>query len=479
MYERQGDTWSGPTIVFPNDQSRGDYGASVALSGDTLAVGAPRRNGIAGEVVIYNRNGDTWEEVVILQDVETRRPSDAFGQALQFIDPSTLAIGIPGKDSRDGAVAIFTLENATWSHAQTLRIDMPQFSTRFGQAIAHDNGTLVIGAPDDEGYGAAYLYQREGKAWTFHQKLVASNQDFDDAFGASVAISGSTILVGAPEEDAVGFLPNRNQEDNTLRNSGAAYYFTKDGDTWEEAAFLKSPSGEDIGTSVALLDSVAIVGGTNEFITFAPGTPRDFIELQLAAYSPDLETPFAGPGNFGFNERWPIRILNSLLSTTENSMRLDLTDDGNFREGECVCVVISDPLDRLPDITKVSLNAITTLEGFDASRLSFDTNSITLNAQGVSFKNGDILQIDLEFAETINTERPEITGYLKDGSTHTIDFTGKAGRTDWKVLGSADLISFPTDHTTLSVIESSQSGRYRAVVNLPQLGNSPHFFRIQ
>ena len=201
MCAREGDSWSEPTIGLPNDQTRGDFGAAVALAGDILAVDGPERHGVAGEVVPYQRNGDAWDEVVILQDVEARQPGDAFGQALHFIDASTLAIGIPGKDFRDGAVAIFTFKNATWSHAQTLRLDMHEFSTRFGYSLTHADGTLVIGAPDDEGYGTVYLYEREGTLWEFRQKLTASNQDLDDEFGTSVAISGHTILVGAPKSE--------------------------------------------------------------------------------------------------------------------------------------------------------------------------------------------------------------------------------------------------------------------------------------
>ena len=84
-----------------------------------------------------------------------------------------------------------------------------------------------------------------------------------------------------------------NQNDNSLRNNGAVDHFTKIGCTWEESSFLKSPSGDDIGSAVAQSGSAAVVGGSNEFITFIPNTTCTFTELQRDVYSPDLETPSA------------------------------------------------------------------------------------------------------------------------------------------------------------------------------------------
>lgn len=478
VYQREGTEWTGPTVVFPNDQSRGDYGAAVALSGNTLAVGAPSRNASAGEVVIYQRNGRAWEEVIILQDVEERRSIDAFGQALVFADDSTLVVGIPGKDNRDGAVAIFALQGGTWKHSQTLRIDNPEFSTRFGQSLAYENGKLLIGAPDEDGFGSAHLYEREGDTWTFRQKLTASNKDLGDKFGSSVAISGDTILVGAPEEDAVGFFPNRNQTDNTLRNTGAAYHFTKTGNSWEETGFLKSPSGDDMGSAVAIAGELSIVGGSNEFTTFEPSTPREFTELQLTVYSPDIETVLAGPGTFGFNEPWPIRILNSLFSTTANSLRLDFTGHGTFSEGECVCVVVEDTLNSWPDLTQATIDPSSTLAGFDASRLQFDANSITVNAQGLAFEDGNVLLINLEFAGQ-SGEPVTLTHYERDGSKHVIDFTSAVARNDWQVQGSPNLKSPFADHTISSIFTSLKAGRYRAIVDLPQVTSPSYFFTIR
>jgi len=63
-------------------------------------------------------------------------------------------------------------------------------------------------------------------------------------------------------------------------------------------------------------------------------------------------------------------------------------------EGKFYGVVLSDPPGHLPAIQSVMINPAITLPGINSSRLSFDTNSITLNARGITFDAGRIVLLN-------------------------------------------------------------------------------------
>ncbi len=133
-----------------------------------------------------------------------------------------------------------------------------KFSENFGDAVAISGDTVVIGAPDEDsntsgingiktntganGSGAAYVFVRNGNAWTQQAFLKASNTGQDDDFGYAVAISGDTLIVGAYKEDSAAAGIGGNQDDNSLGDAGAAYIFVRSGTTWTQQAYLKPAS---------------------------------------------------------------------------------------------------------------------------------------------------------------------------------------------------------------------------------------------
>ncbi|RZI54056.1 MAG: hypothetical protein EOP12_04965, partial [Pseudomonas sp.] len=139
-------------------------------------------------------------------------------------------------------------------------------------SIAMDGNTLVVGVPDfNNEAGAVYVYTRsvDGLSWSQSSILTPSNPSSDDRFGQSVAISGNTIVVGAPFEDSSGKAvvtdPPTDIGINRITDSGAAYVFKLSGSTWTETAFIKAPNSEQdylFGSSVAVNGSVIAVGST-------------------------------------------------------------------------------------------------------------------------------------------------------------------------------------------------------------------------
>jgi len=122
----------------------------------------------------------------------------------------------------------------------------------FGRAVAVYGQTVVVGSSSDDGQGSAYVYARSRHGWEEAGKLTAFDGAPDDLFGYAVAISGDTIVVGAPLDDVNG------------EGSGSVYVFVRYGDSWVLQAKL-TPSnparGDNFGTSVALDHTTLVVGG--------------------------------------------------------------------------------------------------------------------------------------------------------------------------------------------------------------------------
>ncbi len=98
---------------------------------------------------------------------------------------------------------------------------------------------------------------------------------FGDCFGRAVAISGDTVVIGAPGEDSNASGVNGNQADNSLTNSGAAYVFLRSGGTWTQQAYLKASNpggaqgpfewqGVSFGQAVAIAGDTIVIGAPGE-----------------------------------------------------------------------------------------------------------------------------------------------------------------------------------------------------------------------
>lgn len=122
----------------------------------------------------------------------------------------------------------------------------------FGSSIAVSGNTAIVGAPaDDGGRGAAYVYVRTPTGWTQQAKLIASDGAALDNFGVSVAIFGSTAVVGANVDDVAG------------ADQGSAYVFVRSGVVWSEQSKLTASdgvAGDEFGRSVAVYGETAVVG---------------------------------------------------------------------------------------------------------------------------------------------------------------------------------------------------------------------------
>lgn len=230
-----------------NTDASDSFGWTVAISGDTVIVGAPGEASIATGV-----NGDQSD-------------NSAPGPA--------------------GAAYVFTRNGNIWSQQAYLKASNTQGSDFFGMAVAISRDTAVVGAYGEDSNatgingdqndnsaslsGAAYVFSRSGNIWSQQAYLKASNTDASDRFGFSVAISDDTIVVGANGEDSNATGVNGNETNNSRGNSGAAYIFTRSGNTWSQQAYLKAGEswsflGDLFGHSVSIDDDTVVVGAYKE-----------------------------------------------------------------------------------------------------------------------------------------------------------------------------------------------------------------------
>ena len=238
-----------------NAEENDAFGRDVSISGDTLVVAARFEDASAGggeadnsatnagAVYVFVRTGTTWAQQAYLKAPNADQ-DDEFGTSVS-ISGNTLAVGAireasaAGAGQADnsapgaGAVYVFVRAGTTWAQQAHLKASNAEGGDQFGSSVSVLGATLVVGALAEnssagggeadnsvQDAGAAYVFVRTGTTWTQQAYLKASNAGTGDRFGDSVGISGDTLVVGAKGEDssAAG-----GEADNSANGAGAVY----------------------------------------------------------------------------------------------------------------------------------------------------------------------------------------------------------------------------------------------------------------
>ncbi|TGK11467.1 hypothetical protein EHO60_03940 [Leptospira fletcheri] len=314
-------------LKAPNTSTSDQFGASSAISGETIVVGAPYEDSNTtailqdsalsstndagsdtGAAYVYVRSGGKWTHQAYLKAPNTTN-GDHFGNSVS-ISENTIAVGAPGEDGNttsiingndlsssnkagndNGAVYVFVRNGNTWTHQAYLKAPNTTNQDQFGSSLAVSGETIVVGAPYEDSStsaivsgsdltttndvgtdtGAAYVYVRSGSAWTHQAYLKAPNVYNQNYFGNSVAIDGNTITVSARSENSTttsiisgNDLSITNHSGN---GNGAVYVFVRNGANWNHQAYLKSPNAsnqDSFGISVAISGDTVVVGADGE-----------------------------------------------------------------------------------------------------------------------------------------------------------------------------------------------------------------------
>ncbi len=256
--------------LIASDGVAGDtFGWSVAVDGDTIAVGAPGDEAGRGSVYVFVKPEGGWRGTL----TETARlvPSGGadnsqFGYSVA-VNGSTIIIGAIFDNSSKGAAYIFVKPADGWhgTLTETARLTASDGTVwdSFGTAVALSHDTAIVSASKDEvggkiGQGSAYVFTQPAGGWhgtlTETAKLVASDGAEGDDFGRSAGISGDTVVIGAPV-----FSANR---------SGSAYVFIRPSGGWagtltETAKLVASDSGgagDFFGVSAGISGNTIVSG---------------------------------------------------------------------------------------------------------------------------------------------------------------------------------------------------------------------------
>jgi hypothetical protein len=283
VFQRTAGQWRQQAYIKASTTLSGAFGSSVALSGNTLAVGATAEAG----AYVFQRSGTTWIQQAHISGADTVPRAlfgDDFGHSVA-VSGDTLAVGTPFQDDSSfaGAVYVFHRSGTIWSQQAHLTEPIIGTNDYFGATLALDDDILVAGASGEDSNatgidgnqsdnsadsaGAAYVFQRTGTTWALQTYIKASNASANDGFGASVAMSGELLAIGAPGEAGGSAGVDGDQTSNTLGFSGAIYLFRRSGHTWTQQDYIKASnpgSGDMFGRTVGLSGDTLAVGATFE-----------------------------------------------------------------------------------------------------------------------------------------------------------------------------------------------------------------------
>lgn len=290
-YNATSDTYEEVAELFASDPAENDYfGLSVAVDKDTILVGATGKDSQThsneGAVYLFEKPQGGW-----LTSTETVKliASDA-GDAYSFgvsvaIEGNTSVIGAYGADvgthDKAGAAYVFERIGSDWLEKAKLTAFDANDSDKLGGCVSISGNTIIAGAPYEDfnatliDSGAVYVYEKpKSGGWVSTNeanKLIASDHNATDNFGASAAISGNTVVVGAYKDDDNG------------SNSGSAYVYVHNvGEKWPrfETAKLRASDGavdDDFGAKVAIDGDTIIVSAHGDDVGYWSKTGSAYV----------------------------------------------------------------------------------------------------------------------------------------------------------------------------------------------------------
>ncbi|HEY0712939.1 MAG TPA: hypothetical protein VGF45_09720, partial [Polyangia bacterium] len=234
-------------LVASDPMVGAEFGDSVASIKDQLFVGAPNSNGGRGVVYVFTASAGGW--------VETQRLTSLNEPSVHNLGVSVsgygdvLAVGAPTHPS-GGAVLIFRRSQNGWTFNQRLVPPRPELAAAyFGYTLELKDGLLVTSTglnPSDPRPGIVHVYREKSSQFAFEQDLIPTESASEDQFGASYAIDGDQLAIGAS---------------SAFRAPGRAYVFRKHSTGWREEQRLTAGSGLDLfGWSIAMSGSRLVVG---------------------------------------------------------------------------------------------------------------------------------------------------------------------------------------------------------------------------
>jgi hypothetical protein len=288
-------------------------GWSVGVSGSTIVVGDPFQHGEAGAAYVFAMGAGGWTNATQTAELTASDPnpgSDQLGTAVA-VSGDTIVVGAPvhstGPSSDQfeaGAADVYTMPPTGWANAtQTAELTASDGQGALGSSVAVSGNTVVAGAPShqvgsNDASGAAYVYTMPAAGWSDMTEpftLSASDGSTSDNLGHAVAVSGSTVLAGAPRHVASG----------PSREAGAAYVFapasensagggTTSGGTTTGGGSTTGGSGTSTGPASSPTAHVVSVAGGRGKLTVTLSCPAGGAACVAVAVNATVEEHLKG-----------------------------------------------------------------------------------------------------------------------------------------------------------------------------------------
>jgi hypothetical protein len=378
IYERVGGAWQFRQKLIASDYAYAtttnrNFGASVAIDGDTLLVGAGGAfdpvvapNNPIGAVYVFTRSAGNWTEAQKLLPPTPVPGTDEFGFSVALAG-DTAVIGNPGRTvagaARAGAVHVFTRSGGSFTQAALLTASDGAAGNRLGESVAYSGTTILAGAPLGDAptpadSGAAYVFTGSAASWAEQAKLVANDPLAAARFGNSVDLGGNSALIGA-----VGWMSNQ----------GRAYVFVRSGSTWSQQQRLEAGDAQAnrLGASVSIRGDTVVVGApdTRE----GGGTPGAVRVFTRSGATWTLEQSLLGPAQTSAGLGIAVRQFDdggtpALLAATSSSLPGSASGVESVRTfrrtgSAPTPFVLAGDLTRLPSTTQAFFGAVVAVEG--------------------------------------------------------------------------------------------------------------------
>ena len=252
VFERQGSNWVEMTELIAPDGQVGDwfaYSLDVSGSGDTVVVGAPYTDSRQGAVHVFTRDqaGWAWSQRIL-------SPAGTgglfFGDSVAISrDGTTIVVGIPGYDrasGSEGAAYVFSLEAGVWVESAMLLPQTPVNLQKFGDSVTIDAGGERIAVVGRFGPGEAYVFKRTGSDWELESELTSTEN-----LSGTIALSsdGTRLFAGTADFDSVG-----------------VHVFARNGTVWTETDLLDASMTDGEQISPSFDGGIVLTSRANSFV---------------------------------------------------------------------------------------------------------------------------------------------------------------------------------------------------------------------
>jgi hypothetical protein len=285
IYQFDGSHWVFMQKLTDADGAPNDFfGTSVSVSGNYCIVGAYADDGDAGvdqgSASIYQFNGNNWVLMEKITDADAGA-GDSYGRAVS-VSGNKIIVGAYSDDDvagvNQGSASIYQFDGTNWIFIQKLTDNNGASGDAFGISVCMADTYVIIGAHLDSGpvgsyQGSASIYQYDGSNWTLMQKLLDTNGGVSDFFGFSVSISANEAIVGSPNDDGSAGV-----------DQGSVSIYKFDGNSWiriKKQTDINGAENDHFGYSVSIGGDYIMVGANGDTVNgnFSQGSSSVYKRL--------------------------------------------------------------------------------------------------------------------------------------------------------------------------------------------------------